>query len=246
MSTVVFLFAHQDDEVGLISLIKKKIDNGYDVVCAFLTDGGSRYEIRNKESLSVLNKNGVKIENIIFAGKENNLKDGELSKNTIKLKKWLLNFFKSINNIDSIYVTAYEGGHQDHDALHCASVIALNEIDLLDDVYQFPLYNKFNCIGRFFRVLTPLKENGEFINIKLSIHERLMSVIYCLYYPSQYKTWIGLLPFFILHYILNNTLKLQKVSIKRLRERPHSGKLLYESRGFYTWEKFANDIDSIR
>ena len=245
MGSCIFLFAHQDDEVGIISLIKRKIDQGANVICVFATDGGKNFRSRNKESLSVLNNVGVKSKNILFVGKSENFMDGYLSKKAITLKKWLIKFFLSMKDIDSIYVTAYEGGHQDHDALHHISVIALNELNLLDKLFQFPLYNKFNCLGPFFSVLKPLSENGKTIDFELTILERLKSIIYCLYYPSQYKTWIGLLPFFIMHHIFYKKLKIQKASIQRLSQRPHDGALLYESRGFYTFEKIQQDLKNI-
>ncbi len=172
MGSCIFLFAHQDDEVGIIALIKRKIDQGANVICVFATNGGKKFISRNKESLSVLNNVGVKSKNILFVGESENFMDGYLSKKAISLKKWLTEFFLSIKDIDSVYVTAYEGGHQDHDALHYISVTALSELNLLEKLYQFPLYNKYNCLGPFFRVLKPLSENGVTIDFELTILER--------------------------------------------------------------------------
>ena len=81
--------------------------------------------------------------------------------------------------------------------------------------------------------------------MKLTILERLKSVIYCLYYPSQYKTWIGLLPFFIMHHIFYKKLKIQKASIQRLSQRPHDGALLYEVEVFIHSKKIQQDLKNI-
>ena len=39
--------------------------------------------------------------------------------------------------------------------------------------------------------------------------------------------------------------KIQKASIQRLSQRPHDGALLYEARGFYTFEKIQQDLKNI-
>ena len=49
MGSCIFLFAHQDDEVGISCSNKKKIDQGANVICVFATNGGKNLylEIRS-------------------------------------------------------------------------------------------------------------------------------------------------------------------------------------------------------
>ena len=59
-------------------------------------------------------------------------------------------------------------------------------------------------------------------------------------YPSQRGSWIGLFPFFLLHYLFDGTQAIQAVSAHRIRERPHKGDLYYEKRRFASWAE-VND-----
>ena len=117
-----------------------------------------------------------------------NFKDGHLSKNISKLSDWINSFLSKVENIESMYVTAYEGGHQDHDALHVATVIASKKNNLKNKLFQFPLYNSYKCLKPFFAVLSPLPVNGEIIKIPISLKDRIKGTLFCLSYPSQIKT----------------------------------------------------------
>ncbi len=245
-NNIIFFFAHQDDELGIISIIENYANqDNSNVICLFMTDGGLKSETRNHESTKVLKRIGVQSKNIRFIGKDLNFKDGHLSKNISKLSDWINSFLSKVENIESMYVTAYEGGHQDHDALHVATVIASKKNNLKNKLFQFPLYNSYKCLKPFFAVLSPLPVNGEIIKIPISLKDRIKGTLFCLSYPSQIKTWIGLFPFFLFYFLTNNSLKIQKVSVERVLEKPHEGSLLYETRKFYTWDKFSKDIKPI-
>ena len=237
----IFLFAHQDDEVGITKVILNELADDNEVICIFITDGGKKNEIRNQESISVLVKIGVNKKNIYFLGKEFKFKDGMLSKKIKDLQAWISKYIKDNNHISSMYVTAYEGGHQDHDALHVATVKAAYENGVIDSLYQFPLYNRYKCIGPFFSVMKPLSANGKVIKINMTIKERVQALFYCLQYSSQLKTWIGLFPFFLIYYLMNSHQIIQKVPRERIDQKPHEGTLLYEYRKYYDWSSFAED-----
>jgi len=238
----IFLLAHQDDEIGISKVLSNELESDNEVICIFITDGGEKSDIRNQESLYVLGKIGVNLDNIIFLGKELNFKDGALSKSSRSLKDWLSRYIKKNSPVSSIYVPAYEGGHQDHDALHVAALNASHENGLVDNMFQFPLYNRYKCIGPFFCVMRPLPSNGKIIKINMTIRDRIKTLFYCLKYPSQLKTWIILFPFFIFYFLLNSYQVIQKVDRKRIFQKPHNGILLYEYRKFYDWDRFQKDM----
>ena len=58
------------------------------------------------------------------------------------------------------------------------------------------------------------------------------------YYKSQFKIWIGLYPFLIIHYFFWGYNFVQPLNNDRSINRPHSGKLLYEVRKFCQFQEF--------
>lgn len=234
--TSIFLLPHQDDEFGVFHSISREILKKKDVWCIFFTHGSDIDDLRNQESLKVLCQMGVEPEKILFQGLKLNIKDGTIVNNLKAASDWLLSFLQSLNNIDYIFTPAWEGGHPDHDALHAVTIFVTLKLNILDHVRQFPLYNAFNCRPPFFRVISPLKENGDIERESISKIKAFKFIKLCFGYRSQIKTWIGLLPFVVFSYIFIGKQHLQKVSIKRLSERPHKGKLYYENRKFDTWE----------
>ena len=89
---ILYLFAHQDDEFGTFIDISKKIKN-YNIYVFYLTSGYSskisKYKLlkRDKESIKVLHKLGVRKKNIIFLGKKLNIKVNRLYVNLSKAYK---------------------------------------------------------------------------------------------------------------------------------------------------------------
>lgn len=245
-SAALFLFAHQDDEFGIFQKIIDERNKGREIHCAYFTNGdfgGVSPFRRNQESLNVLLKLGVLEKNIIFAGLDLQIPDGCLPNNLAVCATWIREWLSSFDDIKVIYIPAWEGGHQDHDALHALTTHIAQDRIMLQCVRQFPLYNSYYCPWKFFRVFHAIPQNGEVINEKISLGARFRFLSLCLSYPTQLKTWIGLFPFVMFSYLTSGSQKLQAVSIARIRQRPHDGKLYYEMRGFYTWEKMSTNLD---
>jgi LmbE family N-acetylglucosaminyl deacetylase len=246
-SCSLFLFAHQDDEFGVFQKIIDEKQKGRKIFCAYLTSGaleGFSPEIRNQESIRVLTKFGVEEEDILFIGQTLSISDGNLLENLKRGKDWLKDWVKQAQTLKVIYLPAWEGGHPDHDSLHAIGVTAADELNILDEVWQFPLYNGYQCKGPLFRVLLPLAANGNIINKRIKLADRVSFIRYIFWYPSQKLTWIGLSPFVLLHYIFYGAQSLQPVSIMRIRERPHEGSLYYERRKFSTWKKLSDRLNN--
>lgn len=242
----VFLFAHQDDEFGIFQNIIEEQRRGCRIVCAYLTDGGASSLRRNQESLVVLRKLGVQEQDVFFMGHSLSIPDAGLHGHLEPAANWIREWLSGFSQVTSIYIPAWEGGHHDHDALHAITVSVAHEMGILTRVRQFPLYNGYGLAGPLFRVFLPLPLNGEVERARISWKSRFRFLCYCLSYPSQAKTWIGLFPFVALHYLVNGKQLLQPVSVERIHSRPHDGPLYYERRGFSTWEEMATRLSKWR
>ncbi|MFC0676876.1 PIG-L deacetylase family protein [Lysobacter korlensis] len=242
---VVFLFAHPDDEFACSMWIRGLVRQGRRVTCAYLTDGGFGGQAtarRESESLRALAMLGVRAADVRFLGREHGLRDGQLHSRLQDGWEVLMQWLDGLGEVQSIVVPAWEGGHQDHDAVHLLGVLAAAALGV-EDVEQIPLYTGQGLPGPWFRVLAVLDSNGQAEFYRASPRERLEAVFLCLSYISQWKTWLGLLPFFALHMLATGRFPRQRTSLERLRERPHPGPLLYERRGFLTYAEFRTRAD---
>lgn len=243
----LFLFAHQDDEFGVFHQLDECRRQGRRAVCAYLTRGTKGLAAqRNGESRRVLASLCVQEADIAFAGDVLGIDDAHLYAFMDIAGDWIEAWLGSFGEVESIHVTAWEGGHHDHDALHALTVLAAQRLGLLPKVRQFALYNRKHCPGPLFRVLSPLAENGAVGFARIPLARRLAHLRLCLRYPSQTMTWIGLFPFVVLHYLLDGRQALQPVSLTRLDERPHEGVLYYEHRGFFEWERMKETLRTWR
>ena len=246
-STNIFLFAHQDDESGVFYEIHRLVNSGQNVIVIYLTSGSSTGRpapSRDLESISVLEEIGVHKKNIYFLGREEGIPDGGLSKYLEIAFQSVLALFNKIDPPRCLYFLAWEGGHQDHDAVHLIGLALGSRLDMLNNCYQFPLYTGKSLPSIFFKLFFPFSENGQILLSRIPWRQRLKFTLYCLSYPSQKKTWIGLLPFFVFHYIFRGTQILQPVSAARAMQKPHSGVLLYERRGAYSQNAFIQDTNN--
>lgn len=245
----LFLFAHQDDEFGVYQRILDCRARGLRVACAYLTDGQTATasaEQRNLESLAVLQRLGVAAHDVHFGGLEMSIGDARLPLQLAAAAGWIRRWLDGYPLVDSLHVTAWEGGHHDHDALHALAVVIAAERGLLARTWQFSLYHAKGLPGPLFRVLAPLPENGAALATRIPVARRLRHLRACLSYPSQRPTWIGLFPFVALHYLLRGVEQLQPVSPERLAQRPHAGALYYEKRRFFTWTQLQAALSDWR
>ncbi|MCX2983297.1 PIG-L family deacetylase [Halieaceae bacterium IMCC14734] len=240
----VFLCAHQDDEFSFLYTIQCSLAEGRDLLVLFLTDGGNS-EVRNEESRKVLEAAGVHSDSIEFIGGELQFTDG-------KLMDHLLPAWRAINycieglssRVKSIYMPAWEGGHQDHDVLHVLGVCLARKLGVYHSSRQIGLYHCYGMSWIFYRVLSPLKLNGPTTKVPIPPAKRLKFLILFLNYRSQFMAWIGLYPFVILDYLLDGTVKLQPISWSRIHQAPHPGVPLYERRGFSNLQSVTTSIDN--
>ena len=239
-TTVVFLFAHQDDEALVFSCIEQAIRQRNRVLCIYLTDGGfptSQSARRDAESRWVLLKIGVDLNDIHFVGSMRGFPDGALQDHLDDGLAALSEILSSFSNIRGLYMHAWEGGHQDHDAVHLIGVTYAAKAGLLDVCRQFAAYHAAtNLLG--FTIFVPLAENGAVSAEPISVTARFRYLRLSLSYRSQWKIWIVLFPLLAFSYWTKPNQETQGVSVRRLLARPHAGPLLYERRTRMTYDQF--------
>lgn len=240
---IVFLLAHQDDEFACFSIIEETIRTQKNCLIIYLTKGttGSHSPTRrNNESLRVLKKLGLKDYQIIFLGEELNIDDGCLP-NNLGLA-WTALLDRLTVQPTQIYTLAWEAGHQDHDACHVLGLYLAKKFSILKNSFQFPLYRSSGKKIIFYKVLSTLERNGPITRIRLPIPTRLRHIYYCITYTSQAKTWLGLLPFVILHYVLDGHQKTQPLNEKAIDHPTNASEALYEIRNMYSSSQLYENI----
>ena len=237
-AVVLFVFAHQDDEVAAASRIQFELARGADVFCAFLTDGGTRVPpgSRNRESLAVLESLGVRADRIAFIGSDVPIADGTLVEHLDVALERLRERVRGID-IDTVFCLAWEGGHQDHDAGQLVAAAFAKERGVLDRCFELPLYNGRGVPGSLFRVLAPLP--GAWQHRRLSLSQSLRIAFLGWRYPSQRASWIGLFPEAFVKLALLRRESVRPVDPARFRSRPHPGPLFYERRFRFPYERFV-------
>lgn len=229
----LFVFAHPDDEFGCFESIRVEVESGRRAVCFYLTDGGyggQPVARREEESIRVLSSLGVRAKDVHFLGAELGVGDGVLHENMERVAGELSSAIRRVGPVGSLYVPAWEGGHQDHDAAHVIALAACGWSNFSGLAWQFSLYHGAGLPGPFFHVMKPLPDNGVCVTQRIPMVRRIRYLKLCLSYPSQWKTWLGLFPFVFFRLLFGVGYSIQRVDLHRVRQRPHSGMLLYERR----------------
>lgn len=245
--SVIVLFAHPDDEIGVFPWLTKLQARADRVICVWLTDGGwggQPVHVRRCESQDVLSALGIAHEDMLFLGEACGVADGALHNHLEMMIARLTEQLGQQAQGGEIWCPAWEGGHPDHDAAHLAGIQLARHAGAT--AYQFSLYQGRGLPGPWFRVLAPLPENGPLRKTEVGVHERIRCVLRCFRYRSQWKSFLGLLPFYALKMFSRHPFVLQSIDPARTAQRPHEGALLYERRGGPSWEEFAARTGAFR
>ena len=231
----LFVFAHQDDEVAAASRIRYELEQGSAVYCVFLTDGAARGaspSVRNAESLTVLTRLGVDRERIHFI---QGIPDGSLVHH-LEMALSSLEEVMREHTVTTVYGLAWEGGHQDHDAsLLVAAAFALRRTAAC---WELPLY-RGTLGGRLFRVFSP-RDRQSWQRRTIGFRDGLRFAMLPRHYRSQRRSWSGLFPETFLRLGLLRHELMRRLDVARLHTRPHAGPLLYEQRFGFPHERFAD------
>jgi len=233
---LVLLLPHPDDEFAVFAWIEDAQRAGRAVHCLWLTDGGwggQEVSRRRMESEKVLTRMGLNDSSFHFIGEQQGLPDGELHHHIVRAYEAVADCIARIGDAQ-VLVPAWEGGHQDHDIAHLigAALARRSRAQIL----QYSIYQGEGLAGPMFRIMHPLPANGPVQSASPSLPQRVSYVTACLDYRSQWKSFIGLLPFYALRMFSRHPFQLQSLQEGRTRQRPHQGALLYERRGGPTHE----------
>ncbi len=169
------VFAHSDDEFGIMAKMKRMTDRGVEVWAAW-TCGGDKQ--REAESVVAMTRIGLKKEHLIFLAEGDfSTPDGLQTKITP-----LANLLKA-KPFDQIYTDAYECGHSQHDMTSFMTAQAAKQADFRGQVYEFPLYNMFGGKATMFTFIPATVPTVE-MTLDPSELNFLVSLVPC--YPSQF------------------------------------------------------------
>lgn len=240
------LLPHPDDEFAIFPWLEQALTQGVDVRCIWLTDGGWGGQdvfSRQNESQKVLSKLGLPVSAMHFLGSQIGVADGSLYLELLRVTDALSRNFP-LKRTGTVLIPAWEGGHQDHDAGHLIGHRYASRADV--EVWQYSLYNGAGLPGPFFRVLSALPTSGlsEYADVNFSARVRYISM--CTGFRSQWKSFLGLLPFYIAKMFRRRAFSLQKLVVRLPEKPPHAGRLLYERRGGPSWSEFSRELDIYR
>lgn len=244
--SVFFIFAHQDDELGVFPMIEQAVFNHKRPVCVYLTSGSdndpTKSRMRENESIAVLKKLNVERADIHFLGSNYKISDGQLIANLKLAANSLIDIIKEYENISALFVHAYEGGHQDHDAAFVIAAQCLKELSLEEIGKQFPMYRASDVSFVPYTVNKTLQRNGPAFVTSNSRLSAFKYFVLALNYRSQWKSMLGLLPFYLYHWIFSSGIKTQPIDLGLAHDRPHKGLLLYEKRTRFTYTQFESHV----
>lgn len=233
------VFAHPDDEFAVFPWLESALASGREVVAVWLTDGGwggQDVARRRGESVSVLSALGMDPAHMHFFGEEWAIADGELH---LRLHEVVPRLLERLGQTvgGEVLMPAWEGGHHDHDASHLCGIALARARGAA--MWQYSLYHGEGLSGPWFKVLSPLSANGACEVLPTRFGARLGHAARCLRYRSQWKSFVGLLPFYLWRMRRADAFWRQPVDVARTAQRPHAGAMLYERRGGPQWADFA-------
>lgn len=245
---VLFLFAHNDDELFVLPKIKQEVARGADVWCIYTTDGaayGACPEERLNESRKVLSSCGVQSAHIVPLGAAISCRDGRAHLSIDTLYSSIDEVTQQLG-ISRVYTLAWEGGHHDHDTTH---IVARKLCTQRGDIplYEFSAYHGHRIPAPFFDCMNFLPSSlvapsclEQIVEEQraLSLKESIEWFRHFLSYPTQRKTLLGLAPICFIRIVVQRTERVRRVSGYSYLEPPHQGQLLYERLFGVTFAQF--------
>ena len=238
-TSMLVVLAHPDDEFCLFPWIESHAKAGGAIDLVYLTDGGwggQSIERRQHESLRVLRQLGVDACQVHFLGADVGVPDGGLHLHLDVVEQAFCGLVDAIKPAQ-VMLPAWEGGHQDHDAAHLMGCLAVQRCDARG--WEYCLYHGNRLVGPLFNLLSFIKRDAVVEEIQTGARARIRYAGLCLAYRSQWKSFAGLLPLYVLRLLRSNAFKRRSIDFALTAARPHTGPLLYERRGGPSWREFA-------
>jgi hypothetical protein len=242
--THVHLFAHYDDEYCALPLIAALARAGRDqrfvYVCDYATPALAATRLAETRALRA--GLGVGPEAVIPTGC--GVQDGALHTDPLAAWRAVRPIVAGLEGVSGLTVTAWEGGHADHDLCAAMAVKLRGLLPAAPEIRQIALYHGRGTWGPAFRACDPIPENGPVARVPMTAARWLAYAAGVRHFPSQWKSWAGLWPAMFLTFA-GRGFGVQTLDPARVRERPHPGRLLYERRFGVAYETVRAAADLI-
>lgn len=243
--TTLFLLGHQDDEIAFAPLISRIKSRQRPVRIVYLTNGAvgrATPEVRSAESTRALASLGVTSAEISYLGNDLSVPDGLLFRRFSRVYDALETECSAIASMGEVYALGWEGGNLDHDAAHVLAMALAIARDRVQRAWQVPFYRAAGLGPPFYSLFAPLPANGPVSPLSLTRQESRLRLRLIRYFPSQWRSFVGLAPAILWHALASPVLKLQPMTLRRVWERPTAGRLLYEQRSAVSFAEFAGCV----
>lgn len=242
--TVLYLFAHFDDEYAALPLLMARARAGVEQRLVYVADYASPALAARRfaETRRLLERIGVPPEAARHVGRGSGVLDGALHRDLSTAEAVVHEAAAGLTDIERLVVTAWEGGHPDHDSLAWLAVRLAAAVGVPVD--QVALYHGRGLPGRLFRGGSPLPENGPVTRLPMPAADWALYADAVRCFPSQWRTWAGLWPAMFATFALSGY-GYQQLAPQRVRQRPHAGPLLYERMYGVRYEQVRASLDAL-
>lgn len=244
---LIVLLPHPDDEFAVFPFLSQAHLEGRPLHLRWMTDGalgGVEPRARIAESMRALASVGIGPTSARSIGVEEALPDGCLHHHVDRALVALDASLGDIAGVPQVLLPAWEGGHQDHDAVHAIGrcLSARRGWPAL----AFPLYQGEGLPGPMFRVMAPLSGARVAIESRPALGARLRYLLACRHYRSQWRSFLGLWPFAVIRSLLLwRPHVLLDVDPDAPMDRPHPSALLYERRTGVRWDDVRAAVERL-
>lgn len=241
---VAYILAHFDDEYAALPLLRR--DLAADEVAFFYVADYAAAQLaarRLEETRSFVAHMGFNRDWVRPVGLGTGALDGQVHRHLPAARDALFNGLSRLRSIDLIVTVAWEGGHQDHDSCAWLAVQAARRFGVAS-IEQFSLYNARGVGGPLFNAAAPIPENGPVERVGLRARGWAAWAADVRFYPSQARTWAGLMPFMALSFARQGGFAFQRLEPGRVDQRPHVGELLYERMFRTPYEEVRASLDA--
>lgn len=241
---IVYVLAHFDDEYFAYPLLTAAARAGVEQYFFYVADYADPEiaDRRHAETRAFLANLGIDPARAVHVGRGTGALDGHVHRALAPAHAALSRAIAQVGSVERIVVTAWEGGHADHDM--CALLAAALSKEVGDPpIETLSLYNSVGLPAPLFHCGRPLVENGPVERRRLKPREWVAWMAAVRFLPSQAGTWVGLWPMMFVAYALRGY-GTQRLDAARLGQRPHAGKLLYETRFKVPYEEVAAARDA--
>jgi len=177
---ILYIFAHQDDELDIVAKMALDMREGNDVYAAWTTNGdlSAPADVREMESRDCMKLIGVPQDHLYFLGYH----DMGVLKNLDGIFSDLLKIALEIKP-NAIFTGAYEGGHIDHDASSPIGMLLVERLPAGTKHYEFSSYNLYKKKYRVGELLPRDDVKTEYVPLDDSLLEIKLKSLKL--YPSQ-------------------------------------------------------------